>query len=62
MTKQLIPLVDAEIKRISVYARTFAPLESNISTLEREITTAQETFLILVNKLNLAKTVAEELV
>lgn len=59
MTKQLIPLVDAEIKRISVYARTFAPLESNISTLEREITTAQETFLILVNKLNLAKTVAE---
>jgi len=59
MTKQLIPLVEAEIKRISAYARTFAPLESNIGTLEREITTAQETFLILVNKLNLAKTVAQ---
>lgn len=59
MTRQLIPLVEAEIERISVYARTFAPLESNIGTLEREITTAQETFLILVNKLNLAKTVAQ---
>ncbi|MEO1021624.1 MAG: hypothetical protein AAFW89_03700 [Bacteroidota bacterium] len=59
MTKQLIPLVEAEIDRISAYARTFAPLESNIGTLEREITTAQETFLILVNKLNLAKTVAQ---
>jgi hypothetical protein len=59
MTRQLIPLVEAEINRISEYARTFAPLESNIGTLEREITTAQETFLILVNKLNLAKTVAQ---
>lgn len=59
MSRQLIPLVDAEIKRISIYANTFAPLESNIGTLEREITTAQETFLILVTKLNLAKTVAQ---
>ncbi len=59
MTRQLIPLVEAEVERIAIYARTFAPLESNIGTLEREITTAQETFLILVNKLNLAKTVAQ---
>ena len=59
MSRQLIPLVEAEIERIAVYAKTFAPLESNIGTLEREITTAQETFLILVNKLNLAKTVAQ---
>lgn len=59
MSRQLIPLVDAEIKRLSIYARTFAPLESNIGTIEREITTAQETYLILVNKLNLAKTVAQ---
>ncbi|GAB5409038.1 MAG: hypothetical protein BalsKO_14030 [Balneolaceae bacterium] len=59
MSRQLIPLVDAELKRLSVYARTLAPLESNIGTIEREITTAQETYLILVNKLNLAKTVAQ---
>ena len=59
MSRQLIPLVEAEIKRIGIYANTFAPLESNIGTLEREITTAQETFLILVNKLNLAKTVVQ---
>lgn len=59
MSRQLIPLVNAEIKRLSEYARTFAPLESNIGTIERDITTAQETYLILVNKLNLAKTVAQ---
>jgi uncharacterized protein involved in exopolysaccharide biosynthesis len=59
MNRQLIPIVDAEIQRINDYARKFAPLESSIGTLEREITTAQETYLILVNKLNLAKTVAQ---
>lgn len=59
MTKEMIPLVQAELDRINEYAKTFAPLESNIGTYEREIYTAQETYLILVNKLNLAKTVAQ---
>ena len=59
MTRQLIPLVSAELERIQKYASYFAPLESNISTLEREITTAQESYLMLLNKLNLARTVEQ---
>jgi len=57
MTIQLIPLARAELKRIQSFAAKFAPYESNISTMEREIQTAQESYLILINKLNMAKTV-----
>jgi hypothetical protein len=57
--QELVPLVGRELDRIKSYARTFAPLESNIATLEREIQTAQESYLILINKLNLAKSVEQ---
>lgn len=57
--EELVPLVSRELERIKSYARTFAPLESNIATLEREIQTAQESYLILINKLNLAKSVEQ---
>lgn len=57
MTEELLPLVNAELNRIRNYAKAFAPFESNISTMEREIQTAQESYLILINKLNMAKTV-----
>lgn len=59
MTEQMLPLIEREIDRIQSYAETFAPFESNISTLEREIQTAQESYLLLLNKLNLAKTVEQ---
>jgi len=54
-----IPVVQNEIERILGYARAFAPLESNIGAMEDEIYVAQQGYLILLNKLNLAKTVAE---
>lgn len=57
MTTQLLPLVKAELARMNSYAAKFAPFESNIGTMEREIQTAQESYLILLNKLNMAKTV-----
>lgn len=59
MTEQMLPLIEREIKRIQSYAETFAPYESSISTMDREIQTAQESYLLLLNKFNLAKTVEQ---
>ena len=59
MANELLPVLKKEMARMKQYASRFAPLESTIGTLEREIQTAQETFLILINKLNMAKTVAQ---
>ncbi len=59
MAEEAIPVVRNEIKRILNYAKQFAPLESTIGSMEDEIYVAQQGYLILLNKLNLAKTVAE---
>ncbi|MDX2128648.1 MAG: Wzz/FepE/Etk N-terminal domain-containing protein [Chloroherpetonaceae bacterium] len=52
-----LPILEREIERMSKYANRFAPLESNIGTMEKEIYVAQESYLVLLNKLNLAKSV-----
>ncbi len=59
MAKEAIPVVRNEITRILSYAKQFAPLESTIGSMEDEIYVAQQGYLILLNKLNLAKTVAK---
>ncbi|WP_169304694.1 hypothetical protein [Chloroherpeton thalassium] len=59
IAEESIPVVQNEISRILEYARSFAPLESTIGGMENEIYVAQQGYLILLNKLNLAKTVAE---
>lgn len=59
MAEEAIPVVQNEINRIMNYAKQFAPLESNIGSMENEIYVAQQGYLILLNKLNLAKSVAE---
>jgi uncharacterized protein involved in exopolysaccharide biosynthesis len=57
MADERIPALENEIKRVTAYAGKFASLESNIGTLTSEIHVAQESYLILLNKLNLVKTV-----
>ena len=52
ISKKLIPLVEKEIERMRQSASHFAPIESTISTLEDEIVIAQESYLLLLNKLN----------
>jgi len=52
VSKKLIPLVETEIDRMQQSASHFAPIESTISTLEDEIEIAQESYLLLLNKLN----------
>ena len=52
ISKRLIPLVEKEIERMRQSASHFAPIESTISTLEDEIVIAQESYLLLLNKLD----------
>ncbi|MDW7690504.1 Wzz/FepE/Etk N-terminal domain-containing protein [Flammeovirgaceae bacterium SG7u.111] len=59
MAKEIMPIVKAEIQRLKVYANSFAPLESAIGTFDREINTSEQSYLILLNKLNLTKTVEQ---
>lgn len=52
-----IPVVEKEIERISKYASRFAPIESSVGAMNDEIYVSQQGYLILLNKLNLAKSV-----
>ena len=47
--------LDKEIERVKKYAAYFAPFESAISTLRDEISTAQKSYLLFLNKLNMAE-------
>ena len=47
--------IDKEIARVKRYASYFAPFESAISTLRDEISTAQKTYLLFLNKLNITE-------
>lgn len=47
--------LDKEIERVKKYAAYFAPFESSISTLRDEITTAQKSYLLFLNKLNMTE-------
>lgn len=51
---ELIEL-DKEIERVKKYAAYFAPFESAISTLRDEISTAQKSYLMFLNKLNMTE-------
>lgn len=59
MESSMIPVVQKELNRLIAYSAKFAPLESSIGSFNSEIHTAQESYLILLNKLNLARTVAQ---
>lgn len=52
----MIHIINAEIDRVTQYSRRFAPFESTISAYEQEISTAQNAYLVLLNKLNLTQT------
>ncbi|MBN8705697.1 MAG: hypothetical protein J0L62_07460 [Bacteroidetes bacterium] len=54
-----LKVITGELKRVTQYITVFAPIESEIGTLNSEINVAQESYLILLNKLNLAKTVEQ---
>ena len=47
--------LDKEIDRVKTYAAYFAPFESAISTLRDEISTAQKSYLLFLNKLNMTE-------
>lgn len=47
--------IDKEIARVEQYAAYFAPFESAISTLRDEITTAQKSYLLFLDKLNMTE-------
>ncbi|UZR99576.1 GumC family protein [Chondrinema litorale] len=59
MEASVMESVENEMKKLNAYAAQFAPLESNLSTFISEIHIAQETYLILLNKLNLVKTIEQ---
>ena len=49
--------LDREIDRVKSYAAYFAPFESTISTLRDEISTAQKSYLLFLNKYNLTESI-----
>ena len=49
--------LDREIERVKMYAAYFAPFESTISTLRDEISTAQKSYLLFLNKYNLTESI-----
>lgn len=59
MSHALIPLVKGELNRLKSYAKDFAPLESTLLVLNRDVKLAQEKYLQLKQKLQTA-TLAEQ--
>lgn len=53
--QQELQIVEQEIKRVNGYSARFAPFESTIGTMTEEINTARQTYLLLLNKLNLTE-------
>jgi len=53
--KDELNIVNSEIDRVREYAAYFAPFESKISSLRDEISTAQKTYLMFLNKLNITE-------
>ncbi|MFN8342325.1 MAG: Wzz/FepE/Etk N-terminal domain-containing protein [Cyclobacteriaceae bacterium] len=51
----MVPVINAEIDRVTTYARRFAPFESTIGAYEQDISTAQNVYLTLLNKLSLTE-------
>ena len=53
--REELEAVELEIERVNGYSARFAPFESTIGTMTEEINTARETYLLLLNKLNLTE-------
>jgi len=53
--QHMVPVIDNEIERVTKYSRRFAPFESTIGAYEQEISTAQNVYLTLLNKLSLTE-------
>ena len=55
IAKNSVESMDKELARLRNIVVGFAPIEASISALEREITVAADVYLLVLNKLNLAK-------
>lgn len=53
--QQELNIIENEIRRVNGYSARFAPFESTIGTMTEEINTARQTYLLLLNKLNLTE-------
>ena len=54
-SKDMLKILDGELRRVGTYSQKFAPYESTISSMESEISIAQNAYLLLLNKLNLTQ-------
>ena len=52
---------DKELNRLHSIAESFAPSEVSVSAFEREISVTAQSYLVLLNKLNLAKFAVEDI-
>jgi len=55
VAKYSVESMDKELSRLRQIVISFAPIEASISALEREITVAADVYLLILNKLNLAR-------
>jgi len=53
--EDMVNVINHEIQRVMQYAKRFAPFESTIGAYEQEISTAQNVYLTLLNKLSLTQ-------
>ncbi len=54
-SEDMIRIINEEIQRVMKYSSRFAPFESTIGAYEQEISTSQNAYLVLLNKLNLTQ-------
>jgi polysaccharide biosynthesis transport protein len=52
----MVTIINNEIQRVMNYSKRFAPFESTIGAYERDISTAQNVYITLLNKLSLTET------
>jgi uncharacterized protein involved in exopolysaccharide biosynthesis/Mrp family chromosome partitioning ATPase len=55
VAKYSVESMDKELARLRQIVISFAPIEASISALEREISVAADVYLLVLNKLNLAR-------
>lgn len=55
VAKYSVESMDRELGRLRQIVVSFAPIEASIAALEREITVASDVYLLVLNKLNLAR-------
>jgi len=55
ISRYAVQSMDKELGRLNQLVMSFAPKEAEISAYEREITVAQDVYLMILNKYNLAR-------